>query len=92
MHDSDSRRFERVGQAALPAGSGEGRGSQVVRQRSAKPLFAGSIPARASCHLNVICRGSRPASGRRSDVGLSAFEQGLSKNVRGIRCRIVLTR
>src|SRR5205085_12047356 len=24
------------------------RGSQVVRQRSAKPLFAGSIPARAS--------------------------------------------
>jgi hypothetical protein len=27
------------------------RGSQVVRQRSAKPLFAGSIPARASRSL-----------------------------------------
>ena len=27
------------------------RGSQVVRQRSAKPLFAGSIPARASMGL-----------------------------------------
>ena len=25
-----------------------GRGSQVVRQRSAKPLFVGSIPTRAS--------------------------------------------
>lgn len=29
------------------------RGSQVVRQRSAKPLFAGSIPARASSFLPV---------------------------------------
>src|ERR1039457_6893443 len=30
------------------SGSPEGRGSQVVRQRSAKPLFVGSIPTRAS--------------------------------------------
>ena len=30
------------------------RGSQVVRQRSAKPLFAGSIPARAS--VKDLCR------------------------------------
>jgi cation efflux family protein len=30
------------------------RGSQVVRQRSAKPLFAGSIPARASLHTNNL--------------------------------------
>ena len=27
-----------------------GRGSQVVRHGSAKPVFAGSIPARASKH------------------------------------------
>ncbi len=30
---------------------GERRGSQVVRQRSAKPLFGGSIPPRASNDL-----------------------------------------
>src|SRR5450432_839447 len=39
------------------------RGSQVVRQRSAKPLFAGSIPARASNktrHISSLC----PASAR----------------------------
>ena len=34
---------ERISEAALP-----GRGTQVVRGRSAKPLCAGSIPARAS--------------------------------------------
>src|SRR6185437_14264778 len=32
------------------------RGSQVVRQRSAKPLFAGSIPARASLRSRQPCR------------------------------------
>ena len=32
----------------LPRLLGKGRGSQVVRPRSAKPLCAGSIPARAS--------------------------------------------
>ena len=34
-------------------GEESGRGTQVVRERSAKPLHAGSIPARASsvsCH------------------------------------------
>ena len=30
------------------------RGSQVVRQRSAKPLFGGSIPPRASNFLNHL--------------------------------------
>jgi hypothetical protein len=30
------------------------RGSQVVRQRSAKPLFGGSIPPRASTLLNHL--------------------------------------
>ncbi len=34
-------------QAALPR-----RGTQVVRERSAKPLCAGSIPARASSSFN----------------------------------------
>ena len=34
-------------QAALPR-----RGTQVVRERSAKPLCAGSIPARASNSFN----------------------------------------
>ena len=33
---------------------GPRRGSQVVRQRSAKPLFAGSIPARASSYLPAV--------------------------------------
>jgi hypothetical protein len=31
------------------------RGTQVVRERSAKPLFAGSIPARASNVSAVFC-------------------------------------
>ena len=31
-------------------------GSQVVRQRSAKPLFAGSIPARTSIGIIAECR------------------------------------
>jgi hypothetical protein len=31
------------------------RGSQVVRQRSAKPLFGGSIPPRASKVLGRSC-------------------------------------
>ena len=30
------------------------RGSQVVRSRSAKPLFAGSIPAPASFHVSQV--------------------------------------
>ena len=30
------------------------RGTQVVRERSAKPLFAGSIPARASSFFNHL--------------------------------------
>jgi hypothetical protein len=30
------------------------RGSQVVRQRSAKPLFVGSIPTRASNQIHLI--------------------------------------
>ena len=30
-----------------------GRGTQVVRERSAKPLCAGSIPARASIILQI---------------------------------------
>ena len=42
--------LERVPQsAALPR-----RGTQVVRERSAKPLCAGSIPARASNTLNNL--------------------------------------
>ena len=36
-------------QAALPR-----RGTQVVRERSAKPLCAGSIPARASKSFNNL--------------------------------------
>ena len=32
----------------------QGRGSQVVRQRSAKPLFGGSIPPRASNGLASV--------------------------------------
>ena len=62
-----------------PCGAGvlrsllRGRGSQVVRPRSAKPLCAGSIPARASrflilCFLNVDLaegrRGPKPAAKR----------------------------
>jgi hypothetical protein len=36
-------------EAALPR-----RGTQVVRERSAKPLCAGSIPARASISFNNL--------------------------------------
>jgi hypothetical protein len=36
-----------------------GRRSQVVRQRSAKPLFIGSIPIAASNNLNVAQIGLR---------------------------------
>ena len=43
------------------SGSPVGRGSQVVRQRSAKPLLVGSIPTRASNFLFVIRRESRLA-------------------------------
>ena len=43
------------------SGSPEGRGSQVVRQRSAKPLLVGSIPTRASNFLFAIRRESRLA-------------------------------
>jgi hypothetical protein len=32
-----------------------GRGSQVVRQRSAKPLFVGSTPIRASNIFREFC-------------------------------------
>jgi hypothetical protein len=40
--------------AALPR-----RGTQVVRERSAKPLCAGSIPARASKFLNNLAHSDR---------------------------------
>ena len=40
--------------AALPR-----RGTQVVRERSAKPLCAGSIPARASTPSNNLARSRR---------------------------------
>ena len=39
----------------------EGRGSQVVRPRSAKPLCAGSIPARASSFSPPLQQGESPA-------------------------------
>jgi hypothetical protein len=31
------------------------RGTQVVRERSAKPLYVGSIPTRASILLFIFC-------------------------------------
>jgi hypothetical protein len=37
-----------------------GRGSQVVRQRSAKPLFGGSIPTRASKTQGVVTFSNYP--------------------------------
>ena len=42
---------DRFGVRSYPADLATRRGSQVVRLRSAKPLFAGSIPAPASSHL-----------------------------------------
>jgi hypothetical protein len=47
------------GVGAVPFGkalSRSRRGSQVVRQRSAKPLFGGSIPPRASNNLAILAR------------------------------------
>ena len=41
----------RFSKAALPR-----RGTQVVRERSAKPLCAGSIPARASNPFNNLLK------------------------------------
>ena len=42
---------DRVSVRSYPADLATGRGSQVVRLRSAKPLFAGSIPAPASINV-----------------------------------------
>ena len=51
----DTKRLSELKQAPLQryVRSGTRRGSQVVRSRSAKPLFAGSIPAPASFIGNV---------------------------------------
>ena len=45
---------DRVSVRSYPADLATGRGSQVVRLRSAKPLFAGSIPAPASNQRSVL--------------------------------------
>ena len=52
--------FDRIFARWCEWARGEWRGSQVVRQRSAKPLFAGSIPARASgCSIETLNVGQR---------------------------------
>src|SRR6185503_1121792 len=56
----------------LKLGSPHRRGSQVVRQRSAKPLFGGSIPPRASNTLfpyEINC--SRRSLPRRSTASIN---------------------
>src|SRR5439155_8515266 len=52
------------------------RGSQVVRQRSAKPLFAGSIPARAS----AVPRAFAPSFRRRADPSVNHQEGSMGIN------------
>ena len=39
-----------------------GRGTQVVRERSAKPLCVGSIPTRASRNISCVHKGPQPFS------------------------------
>jgi hypothetical protein len=60
-------------------GQGSWRGSQVVRQRSAKPLFGGSIPPRASNLSSIFNpandlaerKSSRPIQKRSAKIALN---------------------
>ena len=57
-----------------------GRGTQVVRERSAKPLYVGSIPTRASnhfLHLLDVLRSVSTLRPRSASFGLDGAKIGL---------------